>query len=124
MEKKKGRKAAFLSDADVGRDDRRRLRRAAKAAGKKEKQSKPVSEREKANAKLKTDLQKDRRVIQGKVASSNDRGSSSSVFFEKIQSQVQNDINQRKKGDSTQKSSITKKGSQAIEHLKGNTFKL
>lgn len=123
MEKKKGRKAAFLSDADVGRDDRRRLRRAAKAAGKKEKQSMPVSERVKANEKLTTDLQKDRRVVQGKVISSNDKGSSSSVFFEKIQSQAQNDINQRKKGDLTDKKS-TKKANEDIKHLKGTTFKL
>ena len=126
MQKKKGRNAAFLSEADIGRDDRRRLRRATKAANKKEKLAKPLSERVKEDQKLTSDLQKDRRVVSGKVSGSsegNNRSSSSSSFFQKIQAQVQGDIS-KQKGTGNKNSTKMEQKSEGGPKSKGASFKM
>ena len=92
-EKRLGRNSAFITEADVGRDDRKRLRRATKAANKKAK----LAENGGYSTKSKDDnLNLDRRVVTGResIGSSEDF-TKSSKFFSNMQNQIEMEKNEK-----------------------------
>lgn len=104
-EKKRGRDAAFVADVERTREDKKRVRRASKAANKKHKaeeaaqevvaaRSNPILRQKLNDAKLADDFKNDRRVVTGKE--SGKASSKSADFFSKLQAQAQSGIKKDK----------------------------
>eukprot|EP00596_Hydrurales_sp_CCMP1899_P005295 CAMPEP_0119045176 /NCGR_PEP_ID=MMETSP1177-20130426/37723_1 /TAXON_ID=2985 /ORGANISM="Ochromonas sp, Strain CCMP1899" /LENGTH=740 /DNA_ID=CAMNT_0007016493 /DNA_START=136 /DNA_END=2358 /DNA_ORIENTATION=- len=105
-DKKKGRAAALMADEELSRDDKRRLRRAAKASGQNEAKDKDLAEKKmgKTNSaegnkarrnqeEKKTDevLRSDYRVTEGEE-NDNESYTKSAAFFSKLQQTAQQEI--------------------------------
>ncbi len=114
MKHKRGRDAAFVADAELTRDDKKRLRRASKNSSKKEKNR--LESEEKLAAKVnpvlgnkyeeKKDMEKlrrDKRVIDGSKLGNSDTKSysKSSQFFSALQRQTEEEIVKKKNGKKT-----------------------
>jgi U3 small nucleolar RNA-associated protein MPP10 len=108
LEKKSGRAAALLTEEELGRDDRQRLRRASKAV--RRKQRKLDESEEKLIAKINPgagnkyeakkaleEIRGDKRVVQGRTEGNKGFGKSSD-FFSDMQQQAQIDIAAKKEG--------------------------
>ena len=104
-EKKRGRDAAFVADVELTREDKKRVRRASKAANKKHKaeeasqeavaaRTNPILRQKLHDAKLADDFKNDRRVVTGKESGKS--SNKSADFFSKLQAQAQSDIKKDK----------------------------
>ena len=113
FEKKSGRSGALLSGEELDRDDRQRLRRAAKNVRRKQRRLEDAEERLVAKVhpgagnkyeakKLLEEIRGDKRVVQGKPSISG-KSSKSSDFFSELQQQAQIDIASKKAGLSGRK---------------------
>ena len=101
-EKKRGRAAALVADAELTSDDKKRRRLASKATRRKLRQADDVKERALSNTgkssakyeKLKTDeiLRNDKRVTVQRHSGDNTDYTKSSKLFTQLQDQVQQDI--------------------------------
>lgn len=104
--KKRGRKAALLSESELTREDKNRLRQANKAARKRSEQQieydrngNSTPESRSKNLQGTNGLPLDRRVVAGKIAEDGEQVSygKSSEFFERLQRNAQDEISDKRK---------------------------
>lgn len=99
--KKKGRDASLLSSAEMTSDDKKRLRHAIKEKNKNEK--KKISDEHTLDKDRNSDktltkfMNNDKRIIQGKVSSEDNKYSNSTNFFDKLEHDIHDNIVDTKK---------------------------
>ena len=105
MAKKRGREAAFVSEAEMTSEDKKRLRRAKKAIRRRQRAADGTTQRN-------TEAQEtDSRVREGKVDAAADSAAygKSAEFFSNLQRQAQEDIGKKKSGKTAKATETTSK---------------
>ena len=123
-EKRTGRNSAFITEADIGRDDRKRLRKATKTANKKAKLADNGGYKPKLSETNEI-IAKDKRVISGKdVRNNNSAAKGSSSFFQNMQHQVEMDIMSKGKAMKMKKNDGVGVEGANYDRNRGAAFKL